>query len=241
MDISKAIQHIQERINTACQQAQRDPKSVRLLLATKTVATEKIKEAIHLGYPLIGENKVQEVEEKYADLTSVRHESHFIGHLQTNKIKHLLRYDIDCIQSVDRMRLVRKLHDRLAFEDKELDVFIQVNTSGEKSKFGMHPDEALDFIKEANDYDRLRIRGLMTIGLFSADADKVRLCFRLLREIRDEANRLGITENPIHELSMGMSKDLEIAIEEGATIVRVGTSIFGERPYPDSYYWNEGS
>lgn len=240
MSISQNLQLIHSRIKNACDKAGRDSSSVRLLLATKTVSADKIKEAILLGNPLIGENKVQEVEEKYADLKSVSHESHFIGHLQTNKIKHLLRCDIDCIQSVDRMKLVRKLQNRLTFEEKELDIFIQINTSGEKSKFGMYPDKALDFIKEASGYNRLHIRGLMTIGLFSADEDKVRPCFRLLREIRDEANRLGVTEKPIHELSMGMSKDLEIAIEEGATIVRVGTSIFGERPYPDSYYWNEG-
>lgn len=241
MSISQNLQDISQRIQNACKKVDREPDSVRLLLATKTVSADKIKEAILLGNPLIGENKVQEVEEKYADLKSVRHESHFIGHLQTNKIKHLLRCDIDCIQSVDRMKLVRRLQNRLVFEDKELDVFIQVNTSGEKSKFGIHPDKALDFIKEASAYDRLHIRGLMTIGLFSSDANKVRPCFRLLREIRDEVNLLGITKTPILELSMGMSKDLETAIEEGATIVRVGTSIFGERPYPDSYYWNEGS
>lgn len=240
MNISKAIKEIQSRMNSACEKAHRDPQSVRLLLATKTVPAEKIKEAISLGYPLIGENKVQEIEEKYEELRSVKHEKHFIGHLQTNKIKFLLRYGVECIQSVDRPKLVNKLQNRLTFEKKEIDVFVQVNTSGEKSKFGVNPEKALDFIRYVNKFDRLHIKGLMTIGLFSAEENKVRPCFTLLRQIRDEANRLALTKEPIRELSMGMSKDLEIAIEEGATIIRVGTSIFGERPFPDSYYWNEG-
>jgi len=227
-------------MNRACEKAHRDPQSVRLLLATKTVPVEKIKEAISLGYPLIGENKVQEIEEKYEGLRSIKHEKHFIGHLQTNKIKFLLRYGVECIQSVDRPKLVKKLQNRLAFEKKEIDVFVQVNTSGEKSKFGVSPEKALDFIQYVSTFERLHIKGLMTIGLFSADENKVRACFALLRQIRDEANQLALTKEPIRELSMGMSKDLEIAIEEGATVIRVGTSIFGERPFPDSYYWNEG-
>src|SRR5699024_4204239 len=240
MNISNAIKKIQGRMNRACEKAHRDPQSVRLLLATKTVPVEKIKEAISLGYPLIGENKVQEIEEKYEGLRSIKHEKHFIGHLQTNKIKFLLRYGVECIQFVDRPKLVKKLQNRLAFEKKEIDIFVQVNTSGEKSKFGVSPEKALDFIQYVSTFERLHIKGLMTIGLFSADENKVRACFALLRQIRDEANQLALTKEPIRELSMCMSKDLEIAIDEGATVIRVGSSIFGERPFTDSYYWNEG-
>ena len=143
---------------------------------------------------------------------------------------------MNCIQSVDRIELARKLNDRLAFEQRTMEIFIQVNTSYEDSKFGIAPEQAVDFAQEVSRLERLQIKGLMTIGLFSAEQEKVRKCFELLKTLQHEMLDKGIEA---HELSMGMSHDLETAIEEGATIVRVGTAIFGERIYPDSYYWNE--
>lgn len=233
------LKNILQRIESACIKSNRDPKEVRLLLATKTVSAENIKIALEAGQLLIGENKIQEVKEKYEDLRSVPHESHFIGHLQSNKIKDLLKYDVSCIQSLDRLNLAQKLHQRLLFENKTLEVLIQVNTSNEESKFGIHPDEAIDLIREVSKLETLKIKGLMTIGLFSAETEKVRACFQLLRNIQQEAIALEIPNVEMKELSMGMSGDLETAIEEGATIVRVGTAIFGQRIHPDSYYWNE--
>lgn len=234
-NIKSNLAHIHDRINSACLKSDRDPAEVKLLLATKTVSAARIKEALAAGEFLIGENKVQELKEKFDDLKDVPHESHFIGHLQSNKVKEVLRY-VHCIQSVDRISLAEKLQKRLEFEDRTIDIFIQVNTSFEESKFGLDPARALAFANEIKGMDRMHIKGLMTIGLFSAEDEKVRRCFRLLRDIQHQMLDAGFAT---HELSMGMSGDLEIAIEEGATIIRVGTAIFGKRQYPDSYYWNE--
>ncbi|MVX35951.1 YggS family pyridoxal phosphate-dependent enzyme [Myroides sp. LoEW2-1] len=238
-NILNNLKAISNRIQLACLKSNRDPRDVKLLLATKTVRAEDIKIAIEAGFPLIGENKVQEVKEKFEILSTVEHQKHFIGHLQTNKIKDILKYDVNCIQSLDRIDLAEKLHQRLSKENKTIDVFIQVNTSNEESKFGISPEDAVEFTKQVAQFDTLKIKGLMTIGLFSAEDEKVRVCFKLLKKIQMQINELHIPDVKVNELSMGMSNDLEIAIEEGATIIRVGTAIFGQRIYPDSYYWNE--
>lgn len=233
------IQSILERINNACKESNRNPDEVKLLLATKTVPAERIKIALQAGHTLIAENKVQELKEKYDALKEIPHTNHFIGHLQTNKIKDLLKYDVSCIQSLDRLDLAEKLHQRLQFENKTIAVLIQVNTSFEKSKFGVSPNDAVELVKRVAQLKTLKIKGLMTIGLFSAETEKVRKCFRLLKDIQQQIIALKIPNVEMQELSMGMSGDLETAIAEGATIIRVGTAIFGQRIYPDSYYWNE--
>lgn len=230
---------ILRRIEAACIRSLRDPREVKLLLATKTVPADKIKVALRAGQTLIAENKVQEIKEKYENLKDVSHTSHFIGHLQSNKIKEILKYNITCIQSLDRLELADKLQQRLEFENRQIEVLIQVNTSGEQSKFGVHPDSAIELVRQVSQLSHIKIKGLMTIGLFSAEPDKVRPCFRLLKDIRADIITQGIPNVDMQELSMGMSGDLETAIEEGATIVRVGTAIFGQRVYADSYYWNE--
>ena len=234
------LKTIQQRITAACLKNNRNSNEVRLLLATKTVSAENIKSAIASGETLIGENKVQEIKEKFEVLQSISHEKHFIGHLQTNKIKDILKYNVTCIQSVDRLDLAEKLNQRLLSENKTIEVMIQVNTSNEASKFGIHPDNAIELIQQVSELKALKITGLMTIGLFSAETEKVRACFKLLKNIQEKANLLNIPNLNLKELSMGMSGDLETAIAEGATIVRVGTAIFGQRIHPDSYYWNEG-
>ena len=238
--IIKNITQIHERMNEACIRANRNPEEVKLLLAAKTVSADKIKVALESGEHLIGENKAQELKSKYDDLVNVPHEKHFIGHLQTNKIKELLRYDVSCIQSIDRIDLAEKLHNRLQFEKKEIDVFIQVNTSNEKSKFGVSPDQAIELTKQVAEFPNIHIKGLMTIGLFSAEEQKVRICFKKLKDIQQQITSLNLPNVEMNELSMGMSHDLEFAIDEGSTMIRVGTAIFGKRMYADSYYWNEG-
>ena len=240
-EILQNIAIIQERIDNACKENSRNPNEVKLLLATKTVPAERIKFALQAGQTLIAENKVQELKEKYETLKDVPHINHFIGHLQTNKIKDLLKYNVSCIQSLDRLDLAEKLHQRLQFENKTIAVLIQVNTSNEESKFGVHPDNAIALVKQIAQLETLKIKGLMTIGLFSAKTEKVRRCFRLLKDIQQQIITLKIPNVEMQELSMGMSGDLETAIAEGATIVRVGTAIFGQRIYPDSYYWNEST
>ncbi|NQX43509.1 hypothetical protein SAMN05421820_11839 [Pedobacter steynii] len=236
--IKNNLSIIHQRIAHEALKAGRIPGTVKLLLATKTVSAEKIRQALLLGETLIAENKVQELKEKYLDLTGIPHQAHFIGHLQSNKIKEVLKY-VSCIQSVDRMELVQQLDKRLQAEGRCLDILIQVNTSYENSKFGLAPEAAFAFVRETAKYDTLKIKGLMTIGLFDADAEKVRPSFQLLKKLSDQIRQEGIPGVEMKELSMGMSGDLETAIEEGATIIRIGTAIFGPRIYPDSYYWNE--
>ncbi len=237
--ISNNISKIRERIENACKLSNRNPNEIKLLLATKTVSSTRIIEAFNCGETLIAENKVQEIKQKFIDLSKFSFEQHFIGHLQTNKIKEILKYNISCIQTIDRIELAEKLHKRLSQENRIIDILIQINTSNEASKFGVKPDEAIEFIKQVSQFETLKVKGLMTIGLFSSDFKKVRSCFRLLKSIQQEVIKKQIPNVEMKELSMGMSGDLEIAIEEGATIIRTGTAIFGERQYPDSYYWNE--
>ncbi len=238
-DILTNIQHIEHRIQTACERSNRPIEDVKLLLATKTVIPELIKVALKNGNTLIAENRVQELKEKYEALKDTPHTNHFIGHLQTNKVKDVLKCDVACIHSIDRLDLAEKLHQRLLFEEKTMDVLIQVNTSFEESKFGVDPDEAIALIKQVAKFSTLKIKGLMTIGLLSSENEKVSKCFRLLKSVQEQAIALNIPNVEMEELSMGMSGDFEAAIEEGATIIRVGTSIFGKRPTLDSFYWNE--
>lgn len=238
-EILDHIEAIKKRIETACTASGRNTNEVKLLLATKTVPAERIKIALQAGQTLIAENKVQELKEKYEPLKEIPHTNHFIGHLQSNKIKDLLKYEVSCIQSLDRLDLAEKLHQRLLCENKTIDVLIQVNTSNEESKFGVSPDNAIALVKQVAQFETLKIKGLMTIGLFSAETEKVRRCFQLLKNIQQQIIALNIPNVEMQELSMGMSGDMETAIEEGATIIRVGTAIFGQRIYPDSYYWNE--
>lgn len=230
-EIKNNIQTVHQRIRSACQTAGRDIKEVRLLLATKTVPPEKIRIAIEAGETLIGENKVQEFRNKHDALNDLRIERHFIGHLQTNKIKDVLKY-VSCIQSLDRLSIAQELDKRLQSEGRSLDVFIQVNTSYEESKFGVSPEDVDAFIKAIQKFDTLHIKGLMTIGLLDVEVEKMRPSLRLLRTIKE---RMGMNDLL---LSMGMSQDLEPAIAEGSNIVRVGTSIFGNR-FSGKEIWNE--
>ena len=238
-EIVTNLQQILKRIEVSCNRAGRNPEEVKLLLATKTVPAERIKVALNAGQTLIGENKVQELKEKFEALKETPHTKHFIGHLQSNKIKDILKCNVACIQSLDRFDLAEKLHQRLQAEGKTIEVFIQVNTSDEESKFGASPESAIELVKQVAQLEALKVKGLMTIGLFSSETEKVRACFRLLKSIQQQIIGLKIPNVEMNELSMGMSGDMETAIEEGATIIRVGTAVFGQRIYPDSYYWNE--
>lgn len=235
------IAQIRERIARACLESDRDPAEVQLLLATKTVPPERIRIALEAGYTLIAENRVQELKEKFEALSPFPHTNHFIGHLQTNKIKDVLRCGVSCIQSVDRLDLAEKLNQRLKATGQTIDILVQVNTSGEASKFGVAPERALALVRKIAPLEQLKVKGLMTIGIFSSDQVKVRECFRILKGVQQEIQAAQLPGVEMRELSMGMSGDLEMAIAEGATIVRVGTAIFGQRATPDSYYWNENS
>jgi len=230
------LERVRRTIAEAALRSGRDADDVHLVLVTKTVAPERVLEAIAAGQKVLGENKVQEGRRKAEALAGQPVRWSMIGHLQTNKVKDVLRF-ADEVQSLDRLSLAVALEKRLQHIGRRLDVLVQVNTSGEASKYGLAPEEVDGFLKKLTAFDSLKPRGFMTLARFTPDADEVRRCFRLLRDIRDRARQDAPQGTQLAELSMGMSGDFEIAIEEGATIVRVGQAVFGARPLPDSHYW----
>jgi PLP dependent protein len=227
--ILENLQHIYARIADACKKASRNKEDVRLLLATKTQDANTIKIALDAGEKLIGENKVQEYTEKWDELKDYKIERHFIGHLQTNKIKEVIKY-VTCIESVDRLDLAQKLSAKLVSENKNMEVYIEVNTSEEESKSGVTPENTLALIQQINTLPNIQITGLMTIGKPTKNPEDTRYCFQILRKLKEEGQAQNILPQSC-ALSMGMSHDLEVAIEEGSTIVRVGSAIFGNRNY----------
>lgn len=231
------LKQVYQRIEDACKLSGRDISDVKLLLATKTVPAQNIQIAIEAGETLIGENKMQELRDKDSVLKDLNIERHFIGHLQTNKVKDVLKY-VTCIQSLDRISLAEELNKQLQKAERTIDVFIQVNTSFEESKFGLPPTEVIPFIKKIKEYKTLKIKGLMSIGLLDVEKEKMRPSLHLLRKIRDEIYTAEIEGITNLQLSMGMSQDLELAIAEGSNLVRVGTSIFGNR-FLGKEIWNE--
>ena len=236
-DFRHNLATVHARMAAACQRVGRDAASVRLLPVSKTKPEAVLRQAYAAGCRMLGENKPQEAHRKWeamADLADLRWS--VIGHLQTNKAK-LVAQCASEFQALDSLRVAEALERRLQAEGRALDVFVQVNTSGEASKYGLHPDDVAAFLRELPAFSALRVRGLMTLALFSAEAERVRQCFVLLRGLRDRLRQDAPAGIELGELSMGMSGDYEIAIEEGATVVRVGQAIFGARPMPDSYYW----
>ncbi|MCW2249037.1 pyridoxal phosphate enzyme (YggS family) [Azospirillum fermentarium] len=227
------LKAVQDRIAAACHRSGRSPGGVRLLPVTKTVPAHILRFAAAAGISDFAENKLQEAWGKHTELSGLDIRWSIIGHLQTNKVKHLVRFAAE-FHALDSVRVASALNGRLAAEGRHLDVFIQVNTSGEASKYGLHPDELFGFIERLPDFPWLKPQGLMTLALFSADTGRVRACFHRLRALRDRAAAVhpGLTR-----LSMGMSGDFEDAIAEGADVVRVGQAIFGPRPVADSFYW----
>lgn len=223
------------RVDDACREAGRDPATVNILPVSKTFGPEVIRAALALGLRRFGENKVQEIRDKSAALAEERLDWVMIGHLQTNKAKDVARLASE-VQSLDRPELAAALHRRLQAEGRAIDVLVQVKTSHEETKYGLPPEQLPAFLDSLRGYDTLRVRGLMTLAILSTDPVEVRGCFRRLRELRDQAVAQG---HDLSRLSMGMSGDFPLAIAEGATEVRIGTAIFGNRPYPDSYYWPE--
>lgn len=227
------LAQIQQRIADACARAGRSPDSVTLLPVSKTFGVDAIREAMALGLTRYGENKTQEIRQKAAALDGLGLQWVLIGHLQTNKARDAAR-DAAEVQSLDRVELAEALHRRLANEGRTLDVLVQVKTSSEPSKYGMDPVDVAAFLRRiATDFPTLRVQGLMTLAVNSPDAAEVRACFRALRELRDRLRQENLPRVSLDRLSMGMSGDFELAIEEGSTEVRIGSAIFGARSYPD--------
>jgi len=231
MNIRNNIEYINDIIQNTCKKTGRDPQEIKLLAVTKTQPVTVIEKALEAGISCIGENKIQEAETKLSLLKDKYSEFHFIGHLQSNKIKKLISLKPSLIQSLDSLLTIRKLNDHLIKENIIQDILIQVNTSGEESKFGIEPDEVIKFISQTEIFQNIRIKGLMTIGMFTSDRELVRGCFRSLKRLFEELKNCNLGNVEMEYLSMGMTNDYIIAIEEGANILRIGSAIFGPRNY----------
>jgi len=231
-DPGERIAAVRRRVADAATAAGRDPAHVRLLLATKTLSDDVVRAAVLAGADLLGENRVQELVAHAGAVADLRPDIHLIGHLQSNKVTavvHPERPFVTCVESVDSLPLAERLSRRCTDLDRDLDVLVQVNVSGEASKSGVVPDDAAALAARVAALPRLRVTGFMTIGLNSPHAAAVRAGYARLRQVRDAVVR----DLPdARELSMGMSGDLELAVAEGATIVRVGMAVFGARPAP---------
>jgi pyridoxal phosphate enzyme (YggS family) len=221
---------LQTRIVTACLRAERDPAEVIIVGVTKTVGEEDIIAAYEHGLTLFGENRVQEAAVKIEALRQkeIVPQWHLIGHLQTNKARRAVEL-FDVIQAVDSAHLAETLQRHAEIGRRLIEVFVQVNTSGEGTKFGVAPPEAVNLIREISGYSHVRVTGLMTIGALDPDSSKIRQCFRSLRELAETVRAHHFPNVTMRHLSMGMTDDFEIANAEGATMIRVGRALFGER------------
>jgi len=230
--LQKRLEAINQRIAAACHRAGRDFFDVTLVAVSKTVAPDRIRQAIEAGVRTLGENRIQEAASKIPVLEDVVKQNnvewHLIGHLQSNKARRAVEL-FSTIQSVDSFKLAARL-DAIAGEfGKRLPVFLEVNLGGEDAKAGIEAGEVLPLCEQVSKLANLELKGLMAVPPFLDDAEQVRPFFRRLRQLRDEARQVGIVGEQFADLSMGMSNDFEVAIEEGSTLVRVGTALFGAR------------
>ncbi|HEY1170034.1 MAG TPA: YggS family pyridoxal phosphate-dependent enzyme [Verrucomicrobiae bacterium] len=227
MDLTANVAAIQQRIATACDRAGRELRTVQLMAVSKGHPPEAIRAVADTGLTLFGESKVQEAKVKVPQCPGKLHWQ-MIGHLQSNKAKDAVQL-FEVIQSVDSLSLAQELNKRAEQAAKTLPILLEVNVAGESSKFGYGPEAVLAELDQLNDLKRLQLHGLMTIAPYVQEPERVRPFFRRLRELKEQCEQK--LEAPLPVLSMGMSGDFEIAIEEGSTLVRVGTAIFGERTY----------
>ncbi|MDI6741467.1 MAG: YggS family pyridoxal phosphate-dependent enzyme [Smithella sp.] len=225
--IAANIETIRQRIETVAARCNRSPASIKLLAATKTVSPAVIEEAIRAGITAAGENYVQEAQAKI-DAIGKRVEWHMIGHLQTNKAKYAVKL-FDYIHSVDRMDLAREIDKRAALAGRKINVLVEINVSGEETKNGIPESQAIGLMKDLSGLENISVQGLMTMAPYSDDPENSRPYFSELKSLQQKIIDEGIVGIQLHELSMGMTDDFEIAIEEGSTIVRIGRAIFGER------------
>lgn len=227
--VTENLQIVEEKIQKACQRAGRSRDEVTLIAVSKTKPVEMIREATQSGINTFGENKVQELLEKQTVLTEDLN-WHLIGHLQRNKVRQVVG-KVKRIHSVDSLRLARQIQTEYEKKNMTADILIEVNVAKEESKFGFMPEETEDAIREIAAFPNIRVRGLMTIAPFVENAEENRVHFYNLRKLLVDINEKNIDNINMNELSMGMTGDYEVAIEEGATYVRVGTGIFGDRQY----------
>jgi pyridoxal phosphate enzyme (YggS family) len=226
--ISENIAAVQERIASVCRRVGRPREEVTLIGVTKTFPAEMVREAVRAGVRDIGENYVQEALRKREAVTEPDVRWHFIGHLQSNKVKSVAEW-VHLVHALESRSLAKELDARAAQAGRMIEALVEVNTTGESSKFGLPPDRVAGFVESLEEFSHIRIAGLMTIGPFLPDPEGSRPMFRMLRTLRDRLAQRPQPNLDLRHLSMGMTGDFEVAIEEGATLIRIGTAIFGSR------------
>lgn len=227
--LQEQLKNVESKIAAACESAGRNQDDVTLIAVSKTKPVEVLQEAYDLGVRVFGENKPQELAAKYDVLPKDIH-WHMIGHLQTNKVKYIID-KVDCIHSVDSLKLAETIEKEAAKRDLIMDILVEVNVAEEESKFGLKVDEVVPFIEKIATFPHIRVCGLMTIAPFVENSEENREIFADLRKLSVDITAKNIDNVNVSILSMGMTNDYEVAIEEGATMVRVGTGIFGNRNY----------
>lgn len=229
--IKENIENVERKIQAACDRSGRKREDVLLLAVSKTIDVPRIKEAVECGLTSLGENKVQEIMDKYEPMgEGVKW--HLIGHLQTNKVKYIID-KVELIHSVDSLKLAEEISKRAKAKGITANILLEINAAGEESKFGLKPEECEKAVREISVLDNIKIRGLMTVAPNVENPEENRIYFKQMKQLLVDINAKKIDNVNMDVLSMGMTGDYEVAIEEGATIVRVGTGIFGARVYPN--------
>ncbi|MBS4534206.1 YggS family pyridoxal phosphate-dependent enzyme [Clostridium sp. D2Q-14] len=232
MSINENIKEIERKINEACKRTNRSREDINLIAVTKTISVDIISEAIELGMTDIGENKVQEITAKYDALNDYDLTWHMIGHLQSNKVKYIID-KVDLIHSLDRKSLAKELNKRAKKIDRVINALVQVNIAEEESKFGLKKEDVMDFLKMLEGYPYIKVKGLMVMAPYAEESENVRYVFRDAKALFEKIKKKELSNVEMKYLSMGMTNDFEIAIEEGANLIRVGTGIFGKRKYKE--------
>lgn len=229
-NIANNLKSIQQRIEKACDKAGRDRKEIFLVAVSKTKPVSDILEAVQAGHLHFGENRMKELEDKMTEIEMPDIVWHFIGNIQSNKIKYITDR-VNWIHSVEKVKYLKEIEKRAESANRIINTLIQVNISDEKQKGGCKPEDLGSILESAQNYEHLKVRGLMGMATFVDDPEEVRSEFKLLKELFDSHQKYNKGSVQLEHLSMGMTNDMDVAIEEGATIVRIGSAIFGERNY----------
>lgn len=228
MSIKENIDHITKKIENTCKKIGRDPKDITVIAVSKTVESERAREAVEAGINNLGENRVQELIKKYDELKDINIKWHMIGHLQKNKVKYIIDKTV-LIHSVESISLAEEINKRAEKNNLTANVLIELNIGEEESKFGINEENVYDFIISMEQFENIKVLGLMTVAPFCENPEDVRWVFKKMKNIYKEISTMNLRNTEMKYLSMGMTNDFEIAIEEGSNIIRIGTAIFGAR------------
>lgn len=232
MNIKKNIERILEKTAQAAIRSNRNPEDITVIAVSKTVDAERAREAVEGGLVNLGENRVQELVNKYEQLDDIDVKWHLIGHLQKNKVKYIID-KAALIHSVESLELAKEINKRALSHNITANVLIELNIGEEESKFGISDDTVYDFVRSMEQFENIKILGLMTVAPFTENPEDIRWVFKKMKEIFDKISGMTLKNTEMKYLSMGMTNDFEIAIEEGANIIRIGTAIFGARKYKE--------